>query len=129
MNIVIFGAGAIGSLFGALLSKNNNVILYGRKSHIEIINKIGLKIYGKTIFHKKIISYSNIKDIKINIDLLILTVKSFDTDKALMDIIKIIDNETLFLTIQNGLDNIDKIKRKVDSKVEHTITLRQSSIG
>ena len=45
MNIVIMGAGAIGSLFGAKLSRNNNVILIGRKSHVNVINKYGLITY------------------------------------------------------------------------------------
>ena len=44
MNIVVFGAGAIGSLLGGLLSKNNNVVLIGRKQHVDKINKDGLKI-------------------------------------------------------------------------------------
>ena len=52
MNILIFGSGAIGSLFGALLSENNNVTLYGRKAHIEVIKKKGLNIKGKTIFKR-----------------------------------------------------------------------------
>jgi len=39
MNIIIFGAGAIGSLFGGILAKNNNVVLIGRKNHVEQIRK------------------------------------------------------------------------------------------
>ena len=116
MNIVIFGSGAIGSLFGALLSKKNNVILYGRKSHVDVINREGLKIDGKTIFHKKLLATSNIKDIKTNIDLLILSVKSYDTHMALEEIEKIIDDNTILLTIQNGLDNVDKIRNGLKHK-------------
>jgi len=112
MNIVIFGSGAIGSLFGALLSNSNNVILYGRKPHVDVINKEGLKINGKTLFNKKLPAICNIKEIKTDIDLLILSVKSFDTDRSLKIIKNIIDNNTIILTIQNGLDNIDKIRRE-----------------
>jgi len=39
MNIVILGAGSIGSLFGALLSKRNNVLLIGRTAHVNAIKK------------------------------------------------------------------------------------------
>jgi len=53
MNIVVFGAGAIGSFFGSMLSKNSNVLLIGRKPHINAIKKYGLKIEGKTNFIKK----------------------------------------------------------------------------
>ncbi len=114
MNIVIFGSGAIGSLFGALLSKNNNVILFGRKPHVDAIKRNGLKINGKTVYNKKLSATDDIKTIKINIDLLILSVKSYDTDIALEVIKKFINKDTIFLTIQNGLDNIDKIKKKID---------------
>ncbi len=44
MNIVIFGAGAIGSLFGGILAKNNNVYLIGRKNHVKQIRKKGLRV-------------------------------------------------------------------------------------
>ena len=47
MNILVLGAGAIGSLFGALFSKHNNVILIGRKPHVSVIQKSGLQIIGQ----------------------------------------------------------------------------------
>ena len=114
MNIVIFGAGAIGSLIGAKLSKKNFVILYGRKNHIDEINRNGLEIIGKTIFFNKLYATDNIKEIKINPDIVILSVKSYDTVVALKQIEKIIDKNTILLTIQNGLDNIEKIKKMIN---------------
>ena len=47
MNIVIIGAGAIGSLFGALLSKKNNVLLIGREKHVAAIKKKRASSQGK----------------------------------------------------------------------------------
>lgn len=52
-DILIYGAGAIGSFLGYLLSdssnlsggKNENVALLGRKSHINRINDLGLQIH------------------------------------------------------------------------------------
>ena len=114
MNIVIFGAGAIGSLFGALLSEKNNVTLYGRKPHVDIIKNKGLRITGKTIFNKKMTATSNIKEIKPDIDLIIIAVKSYDTVKSLKTIKKIIKDHTIIITIQNGLDNISKIQESID---------------
>ena len=46
MKIGIFGAGALGSLLGAYLSADNEVILYGRENHIQAINKSGLQVLG-----------------------------------------------------------------------------------
>ena len=75
MNIVILGAGAIGSLFGALLSKKNNVVLIGRSSHVNAIKKNGLKITGKTNMSVNISSEDSVDNVTFSVDLLILTVK------------------------------------------------------
>ncbi|MFO8077153.1 MAG: 2-dehydropantoate 2-reductase N-terminal domain-containing protein, partial [Thermoplasmatota archaeon] len=37
MKIMVFGAGAIGSLFGGLLSTKNEVLLFGRKNQMTAI--------------------------------------------------------------------------------------------
>lgn len=40
--IFVLGAGAIGSCYGALLSRNNDVTLIGNKAHVDAINSSGL---------------------------------------------------------------------------------------
>jgi len=47
MKIIILGSGAIGSLYGAKLSKINDVTLVGRQEHVDKINTDGLKITGE----------------------------------------------------------------------------------
>ena len=116
MNIAIIGAGAIGSLFGALLSKNNNVELVGRKAHVYMINKKGLKIQGKTKLKIKINAFENMEKISFIPDLLIISVKSYDTEKAILDIKPLIGDKTLIMSLQNGLDNIDKIKKIIEPR-------------
>ena len=116
MNILVFGAGAIGSFFGGMLSKKENVILLGRNDHVDEINKNGLRISGKTNLKARIKSFKSIDEVSQNIDLILLTVKSYDTEKACKEIAKIISNKTIVLSLQNGLDNIQKIKKYVDKK-------------
>jgi len=113
MNIIIFGAGAIGSLLGAFLSKKNDVLLIGRKSHILSIKKNDLVIQGKTNLKIKIKAMEKVGDLKLKPDLLILTVKSYDTESAILQAKKIIDEDTIVLSLQNGLDNIDRIKQYI----------------
>ncbi|KYK20030.1 ketopantoate reductase [Thermoplasmatales archaeon SG8-52-4] len=116
MNIVIMGAGAIGSLFGALLNKKNNVILIGKKPHISAIKKSDLVIEGKTNLKVKISAEHSLDKIKLKPDLIFLTVKSYDTEFAIGQLIDIINEETIIISLQNGLDNIDKIKDYVDEE-------------
>jgi 2-dehydropantoate 2-reductase len=116
MNIVIFGAGAIGSLFGGILAKNNKVFLIGRKNHVEMIRKRGLKIKGKTNLCVKIAAFEKVEDILFTPDLIIISVKSYDTEYAVNEIKKILDKNTFVMSLQNGLDNIKKIEKVVDKK-------------
>ena len=116
MNIVIMGAGAIGSFFGALLSKKNNMMLMGRTSHVKAIRKNGLNIEDKTQLNVKIPAEDSVDKVTFSPDILILTVKSFDTISAINQAMKIIDDDTIILTLQNGLDNIDMIEKVVDIK-------------
>ncbi|KAA0009555.1 MAG: ketopantoate reductase family protein [Thermoplasmata archaeon] len=104
MKFIIFGAGAIGSLFGALLSTKNDVLLVGRKEHIEAIEREGLKIEGitKGIFHPKT------KWDGSRYDVVILTTKAYDTKKALEEILHKFGKIPV-LSLQNGLKNEEMI--------------------
>ena len=114
MNIVIVGAGAIGSLFGALLAKKNTVVLVGRALHITAIQHNGLNITGKTHLHVKPSAVESIKDVSIPVNLVILTVKSYDTETAIKQIVPLIQDETVVMSLQNGLNNIEKMEHRFD---------------
>jgi 2-dehydropantoate 2-reductase len=113
MNIVVFGAGAIGSLLGGLLSKNNNVVLIGRKHHVDKINEDELKISGLSEFNDNIKAYTDIKKINFTPDLVLLTVKSYDTENAIKKIKCVLGNNTIILSFQNGLNNLEIINQYV----------------
>ncbi len=113
MNIAVFGSGAIGSFFGGVLSKKNNVVLVGRKNHVNEINKNGLEIRGKTQLKLKIIAVEQFKEIHFSPDLILLTVKAFDTTLAVKKILPFLSKDTILLSFQNGLDNYEQIKQVV----------------
>jgi len=100
MKFIIFGAGAIGSLFGGLLSQCHEVLLVGREEHMRAIEKNGLRIEGITegIFHPRIRWDGSTYDV------VILTTKSYDTKKAVQEIMKMF-GEIPVLSLQNGLRN------------------------
>jgi len=116
MNIVIMGAGAIGSLFGVLLAKKNTVVLVGRASHISRIQHQGLTITGKTRLRVSIPAVETIKEITLSPDLILLTVKSYDTEAACSQVCTILHDKTLVISLQNGLDNIEKMERNIEKK-------------
>ncbi|MBN2603221.1 MAG: ketopantoate reductase family protein [Candidatus Thermoplasmatota archaeon] len=116
MKIIVFGAGAIGSLFGALLAKFNKVVLIGRKKHVEAIKKNGLTIEGKTKLHVEVFSEIDISKVEMKPDLIILTVKSYDTLEAVTQLSPLVKDDTLLLGMQNGLGNVDLIQNMIDIK-------------
>lgn len=110
MNIVVFGAGAIGSFFGGLLAKQNRVTLVGRTSHITQINQHGLIIQGKTRLITTIAAVESANDISFSPDLILLTVKSYDTESACRQLRPLLQNQTMVLSLQNGLTNLEIIE-------------------
>lgn len=111
LNIVIIGAGALGSLFGGMLSRDNQVTLIGREPHMEKIARDGLKITGltkETVFPKASTSPADIGEL----DLLIITVKAYDT-KMVMRALPQLGPGTLVMSLQNGLGNINAIAEHV----------------
>ncbi len=116
MNIVVFGAGAIGSLFGALLAKQNEVTLVGRTDHTAQIKQHGLIIEGKTRLIAPVAAVESAKDITVSPDLILLTVKSYDTETASHQLLPLLKDQTMVLSLQNGLANLEKIEHHLGKK-------------
>ncbi len=116
MNIVVFGSGAIGSLFGALLAKQHKVALVGRAPHITYIQQKGLLINGKTRLIVSVPAVESIKDVTFSPDLILLTVKSYDTETASRQLSSLFNNQTVVVSLQNGLNNIQKIEQYIEKK-------------
>lgn len=117
MKVIILGAGAIGSLYGAKLSKLNDVTLVGRQEHVDKINKHGLKITGEENKVYKLKATTSISKIDNN-TLIILTSKVTGSKKALKPIINLIKKDTIILCLQNGLNSEDIVKEIIGDKCQ-----------
>ena len=115
--IFVLGAGAVGSSYGALLSRKNDVTLIGRKNHVEAIKTKGLEISGDTQERFFVKAETKIKKIPLNA-LILLTTKAHDSVKALTEIKNLLRNDTVILILQNGLGNKELIKEFVGDKIE-----------
>ncbi len=122
MKVVIIGAGSMGSLFGArLASKGEEVWLVDIwEEHIDSINQNGLTLKDRTSGKEEVIStypraVLDAKDIgnKEDIDLVIIFVKSYDTEAAVKKAKDIIGKKTQILTLQNGVGNGEILEKYV----------------
>lgn len=109
MRILVFGAGAMGSFFGALLSVRHQVTLVGREPHMRAIRAHGLRVTGKTA----VVAHPNVATTvprTAKADLVLVTTKAYDTAGAMRQL-RPLAKGALFLTLQNGLDNPEVIAR------------------
>jgi 2-dehydropantoate 2-reductase len=104
---VIVGAGGVGSLLGGRLAlAGQRVVLVGRPAHVEAIRAHGLRIVevggGITAVHLPAGTSPPPPEAG---DILILTVKSYDTRQALAMLRTVYDRATPIVCLQNGVRN------------------------
>lgn len=119
MKVAVVGAGAMGSLYGGYLAATNHdvYLIDVFEEHVRAINKNGLCIIeeGKETYIKNIKATGDAGQVGI-VDLALIFVKSTITDIAVRQNHQIFGKNTMVLTLQNGLGNIEKINTLVDSK-------------
>jgi 2-dehydropantoate 2-reductase len=110
MRICIFGAGSLGSLLGGVLAERHAVTLVGRRKNMDAIRINGLSLVGD----KGITVHPDARETVRGIpppELLIVCTKAYDTEEAIRSCRSLVDDETLVLTLQNGLGNLDLLRK------------------
>lgn len=116
MKIAVIGAGAMGCLFGAKLSKANEVIMLDSyKPQVEAIKKNGITVVDKDdqkhpFLHVKAEVSGEYKSA---VDLVIVFVKSTFSEEALSANQELFGEKTIVMTLQNGAGNDRKIEKYV----------------
>lgn len=118
MDILVFGAGAMGSFFGGILSRTNRVTLVCRRDHADAVRRAGLRITGKTTFvaHPRVAT--DVSRIR-HADLVLVSVKAYDTEVAARALHRFRLAST-WVTLQNGLENADVLSRYATKVVAGT---------
>lgn len=115
MKIIVVGAGAMGSLFGAFLTKSKEEVwlLDKNKEKAAKINESGITVESASgLCQVKVKATVNIGDIEKS-DLVLICVKSFNTKQAIEQIRPALGQNTKILTLQNGMGNIEIISEIV----------------
>ena len=110
MQIIVLGAGAIGSLYGAKLASANEVTLIGRADHAAAINSHGLRIEGLEPQVVRLRAATEIGEIGPDA-LILLTTKVTGSAAALAPLAPLIRDDTTVLCLQNGLGS-EQIARR-----------------
>jgi len=114
--ILIAGAGAIGSIVGAMLRRaGHDVALLGRANHIDAIGRDGLRISGLFGDHiaRGFILASDPAQLKGRFDLILLAVKAYDTASMTDPLAPLLTRDGLIVAMQNGVGNLDTLVERV----------------
>ncbi len=119
MKIAILGAGAMGSIYAALLAdqgKHDVWAIDTWQEHVDAINAKGLRVEGKsgdrTVRINATTKASDVKDA----DLVIIATKDDGVVAAAKSALAVGKSSAPILTIQNGLGSADKVAEVVGSK-------------
>ena len=114
MHTLIIGAGALGGYFGFKMAKAaESVTFYDTdQEKVDILNECGITVHSLTDGEDrnlKIPAISIIEDVAEVPDLVLVLVKSYNTDRAAREISLVKGKHTNVLTLQNGLGNVEKL--------------------
>jgi len=102
MEIIVLGAGAIGSLYGAKLAAENDVTLIGRAPHVAAINSHGLRLEGLESQAVRVRAATALEHLGPE-TLIILTTKVPGSAAAIRPIAHLVREDTTILCLQNGI--------------------------
>ena len=111
LTFAVMGAGAVGCYFGALLARaGHRITLIGRQAHVQAIEAHGLRLQSATLDEHVRLSASTEAKAVAGADVVLLCVKSTDTETAARQIQPHLAPGALVLTLQNGVDNDERVR-------------------
>ena len=115
MRIVILGAGAIGSVYGAKLSKHHDVTLVGGAAHVAAIERDGLQMQGLLSETLRLPAVTRLASIEPG-TLILLTTKVNNNVAAVEPIVPLLKDGVTIVCVQNGLYSEDLVKALVNDR-------------
>lgn len=112
MKILVMGSGGVGGYFGAKLARAGEAVTFvARGAHLNAIRTQGLRIKSR-VEGELVATAPATEDASEAgpVDLILFCVKSFDTEAAARALGSAVGPETAILSLQNGVDNEEKIR-------------------
>jgi len=111
MKIIMMGSGGVGAYYGGLLAQQGNRVSFiARGAHLEAMRKHGLQV--KSIFGNFTVSPVQATHDPAEVgpvDVIFFCTKTYDTDTAAEAIRPAVGPGTTVLSLQNGVDAVERI--------------------
>ncbi|RZL92101.1 MAG: 2-dehydropantoate 2-reductase [Variovorax sp.] len=122
MKIGVMGAGAVGCYYGGMLARaGHSVVLIGRPQHVEAIRRDGLLLDTQSFNEHVPMEASTEVSAVQGAELVLFCVKSTDTESAAGQMRPHLMPGALVLTLQNGVDNADRLQAVLEQQVAATV--------
>ena len=111
MKLVVVGAGGVGGYFGGKLQRRGTAVTFvARGAHLEALRRRGLTIRSANEgeWSVPVTAVEHLEG-RPTADVVLLCVKSFDTEQAVEAIRPVVGPDTAVVSLQNGVDNEEKI--------------------
>src|SRR5262245_2748506 len=110
MQVAVVGSGAVGCYYGGLFARaGHEVTFIGRRTHVDAINAHGLLLDTQTFKGYLPARAATDASSLASPDLVLFCVKSADTEEAGRNLIGRLRPETSILSLQNGVDNPQRL--------------------
>ncbi len=111
MKIAVMGAGAVGCYYGGMLARaGHHVVLIARPDHVRTITQDGLRMETRQFDERVRLAASTDAAAAQGAELVLFCVKSTDTEAAGRQLAPHLAPGALLLTLQNGVDNADRLR-------------------
>jgi len=114
MRVAVYGAGGVGGYFGGRLAQAGaDVHFIARGAHLRALREHGLRVRSvKGDFEIPVPVTDDPAEVGW-CDFVLFCVKTFDTDAAAARLGPLVGDGTAVLSLQNGVENVDKLARAV----------------
>jgi len=129
MRVAVIGSGGVGGYVGGRLAKaGHEVAFLSRSAHLRALREHGLRVKSTDgDFDIPLVTASDRADELGPADLFLFTVKTYDTDTAAALLKPLLRPGSTVLTLQNGIDNHERIDAVVGDGVALPGTIRIES--
>lgn len=130
MKVAVMGAGAVGCYYGGMLARAGHaVVLIGRQSHVAAINRRGLDLETQSFRETVAVRASTDPAAVAGAELVLCSVKSTDTQSAAEAMAPHLAPDTLVLSLQNGVDNAERLAARLPQRVAPAVVYVAADMG
>ena len=120
--VAVLGAGAVGCYYGGTLARSGvPVTLIGRATHVDAIRRDGLAIERASGRETIRVDASTDADAVRDAGIVLVCVKSQDSEEAARTLAPRLRDDAVVASLQNGVDNADRIAAIVTQPVFATV--------